>query len=117
MEQKKKIYIAGKVTGLQIDEVLKKSVDAERELRKSGAITMNHAYNVFNAGFEHGDYMHISFAMIDVCDAVYLLKDWQKSKGARMELQYAADHQKEIIYEDESTREENFPIMYAHPKD
>jgi hypothetical protein len=43
--------------------------------------------------------------MIDICDAVYMLSDWQKSKGARMELQYAEDWGKAILYEDESTRE------------
>lgn len=51
--------------------------------------------------------------MIDVCDAVYMLSDWQQSKGARQELQYAADTRKEIAYQDESTKEENFPILHG----
>lgn len=55
---------------------------------------------------EHEDYMHICYAMIDVCAAVYMQKDWQQSKGTRMELQYAKDKKKLIIYEDESTRED-----------
>ena len=50
--------------------------------------------------------MHICYAMIDVCDAVYMQKDWQQSKGARMELQYAKDWKKQIIYEDENTHED-----------
>lgn len=63
----------------------------------------------------HKDYMHICYAMIDICDAVYMLSDWQKSKGARMELQYAADWRKKILYENESTKEKGFPIMRGHP--
>lgn len=34
------------------------------------------------------------------------LANWQNSEGARMELQYAKDKKKLIIYEDESTRED-----------
>ena len=60
---------------------------------------------VLNEGFEHEDYMHICYAMIDVCDAIYMQKDWQQSKGARMELQYAKGWKKQILYEEESTRE------------
>ena len=58
----------------------------------------------------HEDYMHICYAMIDICDAIFLLDDWQKSVGARAECQYAADWRKRIIYQDESTRETDFPI-------
>ena len=51
--------------------------------------------------------------MIDVCDAIYMLKDWQTSAGARAELQYAAEWKKKIMFEDENTREEGFPIVYG----
>ena len=100
-----KVYIAGKVTGLPKDEIFKKFYESEKTLKERGHIPMSPAVLVLNGGFEHEDYMHICFAMIDVCDAVYMQKDWQKSKGARMELQYATDLKKQIIYEDESTRE------------
>ena len=43
--------------------------------------------------------------MIDVCDALFLQANWQDSKGARMERSYALEWRKEIIYEDEATRE------------
>ena len=101
-----KVYIAGKVTGLPKDEIFKKFYESGKTLKERGHIPMSPVVLALNEGFEHGDYMHICFAMIDVCDAVYMQKDWQKSKGARMELQYATDWKKQIIYEDESTREE-----------
>jgi hypothetical protein len=50
-------------------------------------------------GFSHKDYMHICYAMIDVCDAVYFLNDWKMSKGARMEHQYAKKTHKVIYYQ------------------
>ena len=111
-----KIYIAGKITGFTRADYQAKFLTAQKNLEYAGHKVMNPAYVNSTDGFEHEDYMHICYAMIDICDGIYMLKDWQRSKGARMELQYAADHQKEILYEDESTREENFPIMYMHPK-
>lgn len=101
-----KVYIAGKVTGLQKDEIFKKFYESGKQLKKDGHTVMSPAVLVLNEGFEHEDYMHICYAMIDVCDAVFMQKDWQDSKGARMELQYAKDWKKLIIYEDESTRED-----------
>lgn len=101
-----KVYIAGKVTGLGKAEVFKKFNDGVSQLKKQGCITMSPAVLALNSGFGHSDYMHVCFAMIDVCDAVYMQKDWRDSKGARMELQYARKCRKKIFYEDESTRED-----------
>lgn len=101
-----KVYIAGKVTGLEKAEIFKKFYESGKLLKKDGHLVMSPAVLALNESFEHEDYMHICYAMIDVCDAVYMQKDWQQSKGARMELQYAKDKKKLIIYEDESTRED-----------
>lgn len=101
-----KVYVAGKVTGLPKDEIFKKFYESTKTLKKDGHTVMSPAVLALNEGFEHGDYMHICFAMVDVCDAVFMQKDWRQSKGARMERQYATDWKKQIIYEDESTREE-----------
>ena len=100
-----KVYIAGKITGLPKDEIFKKFYESGKTLKKDGHTVMSPAVLALNEGFEHSDYMHICYAMIDVCDAVYMQKDWQDSKGARMELQFAKDWNKWIIYEDESTKE------------
>ena len=101
-----KSYRAGKGTGLEKDDMFKKFFESRKLLKKDGHLVMSPAVLALNEGFEHEDYMHICYAMIDVCDAVYMQKDWQQSKGARMELQYAKDRKKQIIYEDEATRED-----------
>lgn len=101
-----KVYISGKITGLGKAEVLGKFHDSAKTLRKSGHTVMSPSVLVLNEGFEHSDYMHICRAMIDVCGAVYMQKDWRESKGARMELQYARELGKRILYEDESARED-----------
>ena len=110
-----KIYIAGKVTGEDEAAVFNKFATAKMKWENAGALVMSPHVLSENRGFEHGDYMHVCYAMIDVCDAVYALRDWQSSKGARMEIQYACDHQKRIFYEDKRTKEEGFPIQYGHP--
>jgi len=102
-----KVYIAGKVTGLEKAEVFKKFNESKCQLKKQGCITMSPAVLASNEGFGHSDYMHVCFAMIDVCDAVYMQKDWRDSKGARMELQYAKNLKKRILYEDDSTCEDS----------
>ena len=50
-------------------------------------------------GFEHEEYMRICYAMIDVCDCVYFLENWTKSKGAQMEHDYAIEFKKKRIYQ------------------
>lgn len=110
-----KIYIAGKITGLEREDVLQKFEKVSGDLIKQGHETFLPCVLPVYDDVPHEDYLHICYAIIDVCDAVYMLSDWQQSKGARMELQYAADWQKEIIYQDIKTIEENFPNFYKHP--
>ena len=100
-----KVYISGKVTGLDLEQAKENFRKAEEKLNGQGHATMSPAALFGNKGFEHSDYMHICYAMIDVCDALFLQANWQDSKGARMERSYALEWRKEIIYEDESTRE------------
>ena len=102
-----KVYVAGKVTGLPKNEVFRKFNGSVRTLKEGGHAVMSPAVLVLNEDFEHEDYMHVCFAMIDVCDAVFMQRDWRDSEGARMEREYATDHRKRIIYEDESTRDDS----------
>lgn len=110
-----KIYIAGKITGLDREAVIAKFAVIAAKLTEQGHEPFVPCVLPDYLDVPHGDYMHVCYAMIDICDAIYMLKDWQESKGARMELQYAADWQKKIIYEDDASREEGFPKMYGHP--
>ena len=107
-----KVYIAGKITGEDRAAVVEKFDAASCKLGTEGHLPFNPNVLPYYEEVDHEDYMHICFAMIDVCDAVYMLKDWQTSPGARAELQYAAEWRKKIIYEDEDTREDDFPIVY-----
>lgn len=92
----RKIYIAGKITGLK--EYKKKFLETEKRLTAEGNAVMNPS--VLPPGFEHEEYMKICLAMIDACDTLFFLRDWRESKGARMEHAYASACGKKIIFED-----------------
>jgi hypothetical protein len=108
-----KVYIAGKITGEENSSVIIKFNNAASMLKSEGHLPFTPSVLPDYPEVGHEDYMHICYAMIDVCDAIYMLKDWQTSAGAREELQYAAEWKKKIMYEDESTREEGFPTVYG----
>ena len=96
-----KIYIAGKISGLKRKAVEEKFENAKKALSLKGyQIFIPTILPVYDE-MSHEDYLHICYSMIDVCDAIFMLKDWQESEGAKNELQYAYEHNKKILYEDE----------------
>ena len=82
-----KIFVSGPMTGLPNSNREAFNTVAS-ELKTSGHIVLNPA--VHPDGLQHAEYMHMCYAMIDVADAICLLKDWDKSKGSRLEIFYAA---------------------------
>lgn len=90
-----KIYIAGKITGLKNYEQVFN--EAHKELESKGHTIMNPT--ILPEGFEHHEYIHVCFAMIDVCDGVVFLNNWEESYGARLEHRYAESKGKLIIHQ------------------
>ncbi len=90
-----KIYIAGQITGLNdYKEIFAK---AEEDMVACGNVVMNPA--VLNTGFAYEEYMEVCFSMIDVCDGVYMLSNWNNSPGAKREMAYAIRHNKDVYLE------------------
>lgn len=48
---------------------------------------------------EYEDYMKMALAMLDLCDAIYMLSDWEKSCGANREYGYALGKDMIILVE------------------
>ena len=88
---KKKIYIAGKVTGLPQQEVIDKFADVQVNLERCGFIVINpiEVVNDWNVTWEEA-MKKCCKALID-CDAVYLMNCHTQSVGAMIELQLATN--------------------------
>lgn len=95
-----KIYIAGKITGLPRERVLHHFGQAEEYLTQEGYTVINPTV-LPPTGLEYEDYMKICFVMIDVCDEIYLLNNWEDSPGAIREAEYAYVMDKVLRYEDD----------------
>ena len=91
-----KIFIAGKIGG--DTNYKKKFNDAAKKLKQQGHAVMNPA-TLPAEGFSHEQYLHITFAMIDVCDGVCMLSDWEESAGATKEIAYAIQQYKSVLKE------------------
>lgn len=46
------------------------------------------------------DYMHIRYAMIDLCSEVFVMNDWQNSQQTILDFRYAVGIGKKIRYEE-----------------
>ena len=81
-----RVYIAGPMTG---DEDFNRPAfhAAGKALSQDGHTVLNPA--VLPDGLTQAQYMDICMAMIRSVDAVYLLKNWYQSAGARAELALA----------------------------
>lgn len=91
-----KIYIAGPMTGIREFNRPAFMFTAAR-LQGKGHVVLNPA--TLPDGLEQREYMDICLAMLRCCDAIYLLKNWNQSAGARAECALAEKLNLEIIYE------------------
>lgn len=83
-----KIYISGPMTGRpdkNIDEFNK----AEDLLLKAGYWVLNPTSNGLADNALYEDNMRANLRMLSVADALAFLPDWEKSRGARLEIEVA----------------------------
>lgn len=106
MKKRMKVYISGPITGLPEGKAKKAFFKAHDDLKKKGYRPMLPAGMCANEyDLEHEEFMELDFALLRICDAIYLLKGWESSGGAKRELVFAASHRKRIMYEERN--EEN----------
>lgn len=96
----KKIYISGRIDGLPIDEVTAKFAKAEACLKAQGYDVVNPLKNgiPFDISWEYHAAMDI--LLLISCESIYLLADWNFSKGATLEKNIAELTGKTIVYEE-----------------
>lgn len=94
-----RVYISGAITNNpeyveQFDAAEKAVVAEGHEVVNPAKINMP-----LPESTTHEEFMHVSFALMDLCDTIYMLKSWTNSKGAHMELEYALRHRMPIFFE------------------
>ncbi|MBC7748584.1 MAG: DUF4406 domain-containing protein [Methylotenera sp.] len=81
----KKIYIAGKVTGLPKDEVVEKFAAMQKKIENLGFEAVNPIEIVKDFNTPWNQAMRLCIAALTLCDAIVLLPDWINSNGAKIE--------------------------------
>lgn len=87
----KKIYIAGKVTGVPYADCCIKFTAAQLELQSLGFAPVNPLGVVGDLSAEWEYAMKKCIIALMNCDAMVILPCWQDSKGATLERQLAED--------------------------
>lgn len=94
-----RIYLSGPITG---------ALDYQRKFNLAEIRLKDAGYSVVNPAkcncslpvdTKHEEFMHVCFAQMDLCDAVYMLKGWDKSNGCRQEFEYASRNGMTITFE------------------
>jgi len=85
----KKIYIAGKITGLSIHDYTEKFKAASILVKDSGLIPINPVKLVTDPSVKWNEAMKICIAELVKCDAVLLLPCTKNSPGAMIEKELA----------------------------
>ena len=87
------VFISGKITGY--NDYWYCFYCAEIKLNQQGDIVLNPADTIARInGLSHSDYLHICFAMIDICDTVAFLPNWTDSEGSQSEMKYVEEWNK-----------------------
>ena len=95
-----RIYISGKITGLHLTEAKFNFFEAEKHLRLRGLTPIN-PFNIVNYEEDKHweEYMIECIRVLFKCDAIFMLKNWKDSKGARIERHIAEEMGMQIMYE------------------
>jgi hypothetical protein len=91
------IYIAGPYsapTEIGILDNIRKACEARDRLIENGwAVVCPHANTANMDNTNPGIYYRMDLALLARCDAIYMLKNWENSTGARMEYDFAFETQ------------------------
>ena len=96
-----RVFISGKITG--VDNYIEKFNEAEKMLTEMGSEVINPATALQHLpnNMPHEFYMDVALSMLKNCDCIYMLDNWRDSRGAKEEHEYAANHNIDILYEDD----------------
>lgn len=76
-----RVYLSGPITGVK--NYKENFAAAEEKMKKMGFDVINPAaFNRVLPEMGYEEYMDIDLKLLAMCDVIYMLKDWEKSRGA-----------------------------------
>ena len=95
-----KVYISGKITGLDIEDV-KRMFQLAENMLKIAYVDVINPMKISPQKFEPTwkDYMIADIEKLIYCDAIFMIHNWKDSKGAILEHHIAKELGLEIIYD------------------
>ncbi len=100
-----RVYISGAITGKA--DYMENFERAQKKLEADG-------YQVFNparlpsvtGNITYEEYMKLDIELLSLCDGIYMLFDWQESKGANREFGFALGKDMIIMFEGKEREDE-----------
>lgn len=91
------IYISGPMAGIEGYE--KNFKAAEMKMKEAGHEVVNPA-EIDGEGVTREELLELDLWMLEGCDAIYMLKGWQKSCGANREYGFALAKGMDVMFEE-----------------
>lgn len=103
-----KVYISGPISGTT--DYMERFMAAEVVLLLKGHKVVNPAKEnaYLPAGTSWEKYMGESLKMLCECDAIYMMRNWNRSRGAKVEYCVATQMGKTILSEEEFANEASY---------
>lgn len=97
-QPQQKVYISGKITGLDIHVAKQKFEEAAITVFKMGMVPVNPFALNHEGNTEWEHFMITDIVALIECDAIYMLPNWRESQGARIEHGIALNRKMPIYY-------------------
>lgn len=94
-----KIYISGKISGTDLTETRARFAAVAKAMKRLGYEPVNPLDNGLSEQDTWEAHIVKDIATLLQCKAIYMLQDWQESKGARIEHYIATEIGLSIMYE------------------
>lgn len=92
------VYISGKISGLDFEEVKKRFLEAEEFLESLGIEAVNPLKNGLSIDDAWIKHLCKDIEMLHGCDSIYMMEGWQESTGACIEYDFAVRTDKTVLF-------------------
>ena len=93
-----KVYISGKISGLDFEEVKKRFLEAEEFLESLGIQAVNPLNNGLSVDDDWIKHLCRDIELLHECNYIYMMDGWQDSGGAWVEYDFASRTGKTVVF-------------------